>query len=394
MPRIYFDNAATTPLDPRVRAAMQPYLDGDFGNPSSLHSEGRAARAAVEQARRHVAALVNAPENGVIFTASGTEANNLALRGVCAAARGKPIHVITSAIEHPAVRQVIRVLGRDGVATSVLRVSADGIVDPDELRAALRPETRLVSIMAANNVIGTLQPVRELAAVAHECGALFHTDAVQAAGHVPLALERDGIDLLSLSGHKLHGPKGVGALLARKRVSLEPLVFGGGQEHGLRSGTENVPGIIGLGEAARLCRADQAVESARLVGLREGLIEGVLASVPGAYLIGHRYRRLPGNACFGFAGQEGEGMRLLLALDEAGVAVSTGSACSAHKANEPSHVLRALGYDEFRARGALRITLGRFNTEAELEVFLEILRRAVGQLRPITGRAPLTTGVV
>ncbi|HPC20935.1 MAG: cysteine desulfurase [Phycisphaerae bacterium] len=394
MPRIYFDNAATTPLDPRVRAAMQPYLDGDFGNPSSLHSEGRAARAAVEQARRHVAALVNAPENGVIFTASGTEANNLALRGVCAAARGKPIHVITSAIEHPAVRQVIRVLGRDGVATSVLRVSADGIVDPDELRAALRPETRLVSIMAANNVIGTLQPVRELAAVAHECGALFHTDAVQAAGHVPLALERDGIDLLSLSGHKLHGPKGVGALLVRKGVSLEPLVFGGGQEHGLRSGTENVPGIIGLGEAARLCRADQAVESARLVGLREGLIEGVLASVPGAYLIGHRYRRLPGNACFGFAGQEGEGMRLLLALDEAGVAVSTGSACSAHKANEPSHVLRALGYDEFRARGALRITLGRFNTEAELEVFLEILRRAVGQLRPITGRAPLTTGVV
>ena len=394
MPRIYFDNAATTPLDPRVRAAMQPYLDGDFGNPSSLHSEGRAARAAVEQARRHVAALVNAPENGVIFTASGTEANNLALRGVCAAARGKPIHVITSAIEHPAVRQVIRVLGRDGVATSVLRVSADGIVDPDELRAALRPETRLVSIMAANNVIGTLQPVRELAAVAHECGALFHTDAVQAAGHVPLALERDGIDLLSLSGHKLHGPKGVGALLARKRVSLEPLVFGGGQEHGLRSGTENVPGVVGLGEAARLCRADQAEESARLVGLRERLIEGVLASVPGAYLIGHRYRRLPGNACFGFAGQEGEGMRLLLALDEAGVAVSTGSACSAHKANEPSHVLRALGYDEFRARGALRITLGRFNTEAELEVFLEILRRAVGQLRPITGRAPLTTGVV
>lgn len=394
MPRIYFDNAATTPLDPRVRAAMQPYLDGDFGNPSSLHSEGRAARAAVEQARRHVAALVNAPENGVIFTASGTEANNLALRGVCAAARGKPIHVITSAIEHPAVRQVIRVLGRDGVATSVLRVSADGIVDPDELRAALRPETRLVSIMAANNVIGTLQPVRELAAVAHECGALFHTDAVQAAGHVPLALERDGIDLLSLSGHKLHGPKGVGALLVRKGVSLEPLVFGGGQEHGLRSGTENVPGIIGLGEAARLCRADQAVESARLVGLREGLIEGVLASVPGAYLIGHRYRRLPGNACFGFAGQEGEGMRLLLALDEAGVAVSTGSACSAHKANEPSHVLSALGYDEFRARGALRITLGRFNTEAELGVFLEILRRAVGQLRPITGRAPLTTGVV
>jgi cysteine desulfurase len=373
---------------------MQPYLDGDFGNPSSLHSEGRAARAAVEQARRHVAALVNAPENGVIFTASGTEANNLALRGVCAAARGKPIHVITSAIEHPAVRQVIRVLGRDGVATSVLRVSADGIVDPDELRAALRPETRLVSIMAANNVIGTLQPVRELAAVAHECGALFHTDAVQAAGHVPLDLERDGIDLLSLSGHKLHGPKGVGALLARKRVSLEPLVFGGGQEHGLRSGTENVPGVVGLGEAARLCRADQAEESARLVGLRERLIEGVLASVPGAYLIGHRYRRLPGNACFGFAGQEGEGMRLLLALDEAGVAVSTGSACSAHKANEPSHVLRALGYDEFRARGALRITLGRFNTEAELEVFLEILRRAVGQLRPITGRAPLTTGVV
>ena len=392
MPRIYFDNAATTPLDPRVRAAMQPYLDGDFGNPSSLYSEGRAARAAAEQARRHVAALVNAPENGVIFTASGTEANNLALRGVCAAARGKPIHVITSAIEHPAVRQVIRVLERDGVAASVLRVTADGILDPSELRAALRPETRLVSIMAANNVIGTLQPVRELAAVAHECGALFHTDAVQAAGHVPLDLERDGIDLLSLSGHKLHGPKGVGALLVRKGVSLEPVVFGGGHEHGLRSGTENVPGIVGLGEAARLCRADQAEESARLVGLRERLIEGVLASVPGAYLSGHRRRRLPGNACFGFAGHEGESIRLLLALDEAGVAVSSGSACSAHQAAEPSYVLTALGYDPIRARGALRVTLGRFNTESEVETFLQLLPRAVSQLRPITGRERAPAG--
>jgi cysteine desulfurase len=392
--RLYFDNAATTPTDPRVRAAMQPFLDGAFGNPSSLHAEGRLARAAVERARQRVAALVGAKASEVIFTSGGTEADNLALVGVTRALSGQPVHVVTSAIEHPAILETCRELAQHGVSVSLLGVDGEGAVQPAELDAALRPDTRLVSIMAANNVVGTLQPVRELARITHAHGALFHMDAVQAVGKVPLDMGRDDIDLLSISGHKLHGPKGSGALVVRDGTPLAALLRGGGQEGDRRSGTENVAAIVGLGVAARLAGQEQRDESARVVGLRERLIAGVLATIPSAYLIGSRFRRLPGNVCLGFAGLEGDSIRLMLALDEAGVAVSTGSACSAHKAGSPSHVLTAMGFDAYRARGGLRITLGRFNTEADVERLLEILPRAVAELSPVTSRARKTTGVV
>lgn len=384
--RVYFDHAATTPLDPRVAAAMEPFLREEYGNASSLHEAGRKAREAVEQARAQVAALLNADPAEIVFTASGTEADNMALVGVADANGFAGVHLVTSAIEHPAILETAGYLARRGVAVTKLPVNFDGLVDPSALKAALRPETRLVSIMAANNVIGTIQLVPELARVAREHGTLFHTDAVQAAGKVPLNVKDTPIDLLSMSAHKLHGPKGVGALFVRKGVTIEPLVHGGGQERGLRSATENVAGIVGFGRAAELARVDMAAENARLVALRERILETVTRTVPGAYLIGHPARRLPGHLCLGLAGLEGEAIKLLLALDEAGIAVSSGSACSAHHAGQPSQILLALGFDPVRARGSLRVTLGRFNTDEEVDRFLEILPRAVASLRPMTTR--------
>ena len=385
--RIYFDHAATTPLDPRVRAAMDAAQSRELANPSSLHAEGRAARAAVEWARAEVMKLVGAT-GGVVFTSGGTEADNLALIGTTLFDDLRPPHVVTSAIEHPAITATCRWLAtRCGAAVTTLPVTSDGLIEPAALADALRPETRLVSIMAANNVVGTLQPIRDLAAIAHEHGALFHTDAVQAVGRVPIDMVRDGIDLLSLSAHKIHGPTGIGALAFNTGVVVEPILHGGGQEGGLRSGTENLSGIVGLGEAARLARELRATDAPRLVRLRDRLIDGVLGAIPNAYVIGHRYRRLPGHACFGFAGLEGEAIKLMLALDEAGIAVSTGSACSAHQVQEPSHVLTAMGYDPFRARGALRVTLGRFNADDEVDRFLAVLPQVVRRLRPITTRS-------
>ncbi len=383
---IYFDNSATTPLDPRVAQAMRPWLDGQFGNASSLHWAGRQAHEALDRARHQVADLLHAAAIEIIFTASGTESDNLALIGVAETFDLRDCHIITSAIEHPAVLETCRYLARRGVEITYLPVSADGIVDPAALVRAVRPNTRLVSIMAANNVVGTLQPIAELGRIAHERGALFHTDAVQAVGKLPLDVQTQPIDLLSLSAHKLHGPQGVGALYVRAGVKLEPLVHGGGQERGLRSATENIVGIVGLGQAAEIAHNEMAQESVRLVALRDRIIETITATISNAYLIGHRYRRLPGHLCLGFAGQEGEAIKLLLALDEAGIAVSTGSACSAHHAAEPSYILLAMGFDPIRARGSLRVTLGRFNTEAEVLRFLQVLPEVAASLRPISTR--------
>jgi cysteine desulfurase len=385
--RIYFDNAATTPLDPRVREAMLPYLDGTWGNPSSLYQEGRQAREAVETARRQVAELLHAQPGEVVFTASGTEADNLAIQGVLSAAGIEGAHVIASAIEHPAVLACCRSLEQRGASLTLLPVDANGLVDPDNLAAALRPETRLVSVMAANNVIGTLQPIGELASIARRHGALFHTDAVQAAGKIDLDVSAVPIDLVSLSAHKLHGPKGVGALFVREGVRLEPLVHGGGQEEGRRSGTENVAGIVGLGRAAELARENMAGEAARLVRIRDFLVDRILAQIDNAHLLGDRYRRLPGHLCLAFAGMEGEAIKLLLELDQEGIAVASGSACSSRHAGEPSHVLRAMGFDPVRARGSLRVSLGRFNTVEEARRFAEVLPQAVRRLRPISGLA-------
>ena len=385
--RIYFDNAATTPMDPRVFAAMQPYLQQCWGNPSSLHCEGREARAAVDRARSQVAQLLGAEPNEIVFTSSGTEADALAIRGALTANGFCGARLIASAIEHPAVLACCRRLQREGASLTLLPVDEDGILDPETLSRALTLETRLVSIMAANNVIGTIQPIAELAEIAHRHGALFHTDAVQAAGKIPFDMRNQPIDLLSLSAHKLHGPKGVGALYVRGGVELAPLLEGGGQEKGLRSGTENVAGIVGFGAAAEIAREEMADEAACLVKIREYIIDSITKHIPNAYLIGDRYRRLPGNICLGFAGMEGEAIRLLLELDAAGFAISSGSACSAIHAGEPSHVLEALGFDAFKARGSLRISLGRFNTLEEAGRLLEVLPRAVSSLRSITGLA-------
>ena len=381
--RIYFDNAATTAPDPRVLDAMRPCLDQFWGNPSSLYVEGRQAREAVDRARDQVAEALGAAPDEIVFTGSGTEADNLALQGPLLAAGLSGAHLITSAIEHPAILACCRQLERQGVAVTRLPVDGEGLVDPADLERAIRPETRLVSIMAANNVIGTIQPIGELAHIAHSRGVLFHTDAVQAVGKIAFDMRAQPIDLLSLSGHKLHGPKGVGALYVRHGVELWPLLPGGGQERGRRSGTENVAAIAGLGRAAELAAADRPDEAARLVRIRDHLIENIRERIENCYLIGHRWRRLPGHICLGFDGLEGEAIKLLLELDKQGIAISSGSACSAIHAGQPSHVLEALGFDALKARGSLRISLGRFNTHEEADRFLEVLPQAVASLRPI-----------
>jgi cysteine desulfurase len=384
--RIYFDHAATTPLDPRVRQAMDQFLNGSYGNPSSMHAAGREAHAAIDEGRADVAALIGAHPGEIVFTASGTEADNLALRGVLEG-QGPGDHLIVTAFEHPAVIETAKYLERLGVEVTYLPVGEDGVVSTASLASALRAHTRLVSIMTANNVAGTIQQVHELAELTHRHGALFHTDAVQGAGKVPIDVTRSPIDLLSLSAHKLHGPKGIGALYVRSGVHLRPIIYGGGQERGLRSATENVAGIVGFGRAAHIARSEMGEETARLVGLRERLYDGIAASIPNAYFIGDRYRRLPGHLCLGFAGQEGEAVKLLLKLDEKGIAVSSGSACSANHAGEPSYALTAMGLDPIRARGSLRITLGRGSTQKEVDRFLEVLAPTVQSLQTVASHS-------
>ncbi len=378
----YFDHAATTPLDPRVRHVMEPFLGESFGNPSSLHGPGRAAHDALEVGRAQVATLIGARPAEIVFTGSGTEADNLAVFGAVDPTRA-PAHVVVSAFEHPAVIEPCRALERRGVEVTYLPVTTDGLVEPETLAAALRPATRLVSVMAANNVVGTVQPIAELAALAHRAGALFHTDAVQGAGKVPLDMSRLPVDLLSLSAHKIHGPKGVGALYVRDGVALAPLILGGGQERGLRSATENVAAAVGFGQAALLARVEMADESARLVALRDRVLEALSAQIDNLYLIGHPYLRLPGHLCLGFSGQEADAIRLLFALDDAGIAVSSGSACSAHNAGEPSYVLTAMGFDTIRARGSLRLTMGRFTSDDDIDRLLTTLPRAAASLTSI-----------
>ena len=377
--RIYFDHSATTPLDRRVLTAMSPYLGGAFGNASSLHHEGRVARAAVETARAQVALLIGAEPEEIIFTASGTEADNLALIGTVRAG-GRPGHLVTTSIEHAAILETCRFLAESGTKITHLPVDADGLVGPQSLLRALQSKVTLVSVMAANNVVGTVQPIEELAHLTKLHGVPFHTDAVQAAGKIPLDVNRLHVDLLSLSAHNLHGPKGIGALYVRQDTRLAPIVFGGGQERGLRSATENVAGIVGFGAAAAIAQEELAEEATRLARFRELIARELNGVLPQSYLFGHPVHRLPGHLSFGLRGHERETGKLLAALDAAGVAVSAGSACSANHSGEPSGVLLAMGYDEERARGLLRLSLGRFNTEQEVDRFLEILPRVLTQL--------------
>jgi cysteine desulfurase len=379
MKSVYFDHAATTPTDPRVLEAMLPYFSERYGNPSEIHRLGRESRQAVEEARAKVAAALGAGEREIVFTAGGTESDNLALFGYLQ--RFEPGHLIVSAIEHPAVMESARALNRLGWAVDFVPVDGVGVVDLEAYENAFRADTRLASVMFANNVVGTLQPIAELAGIAHEHGAVFHTDAVQAVGSVPVDVDALGVDLLALSGHKLYGPKGIGALYVRRGTRLAPLLHGGGHERRLRSGTENVPGIVGLGVALELALAEMPEAKPRLERLRHRLTEGVLATVPDVRHLGHPTERLPGNVAFTVRYIEGESM--LLQLDTRGIMVSSGSACASGSL-EPSHVILSLGLGAEEAHGSMRLSLGRENTDEEVDYFLDVFPPIVDKLRQMS----------
>ena len=379
MTTAYFDHAATTPVDPEVLETMLPYFCERYGNPSELHHLGREARAAVEEARAKVAAALGAGEKEIVFTAGGTESDNLALFGYLQ--RFQPGHLIVSAIEHPAIMEAARALNRAGWAVDFVPVDGDGVVDLDAYEEAFREDTRLASIMYANNVVGTVQPVAELARIAHEKGAAFHTDAVQAVGALPIDVGELGVDMLSLSGHKLYGPKGVGALYVKRGTRLQPILHGGGHERRLRSGTENVPGVVGMGAAMTLAADLQPEVRPRLEALRDRLAAGLVERIPELNYLGHRTERLPGNAAFTVRYVEGESM--LLQLDAAGFMVSSGSACASGSL-EPSHVLLAMGLGAEEAHGSIRVSLGRENTDEEVDAFLDAFPPIVDKLRQMS----------
>jgi cysteine desulfurase len=386
MESIYFDNSATTRLDPRVMEAMKPFFDQWYGNPSSLHSFGREAHSAMDEARENTAKGMGAAPDEIVFTSGGTESDNLAIQGAAFAQRQKGNHLITCTLEHHAVLGTCRFLEQQGFRVTYLPVDKYGSVDPEVVKTAMTKETVLVSIMAANNEIGTIQDIREIGGIAHESGILFHTDAVQAMSKMPIDVERDNIDLMAISAHKFHGPKGIGALYIRNGTTMRPLVYGGGQEKGLRSSTENVPGIVGLGKAMELGlgEMDKSVENMRAI--RDRIIQGTLAKFDGCYLNGHREKRLCNNANFRFDYIEGEA--LVLSLDLKGIAASTGSACSSRE-TERSHVLSAIGVKKEDSRGSLRISLSRMNTMEEAERYLMAISEVVTNLRSISPKAIL-----
>jgi len=376
---VYFDHAATTPVDERVLEAMLPYFSERFGNASEVHTSGRLGRQGLDRARAQVATSLGAHEREIVFTAGGTESDNLAIVGLLQLQ--EPAHLVVGAIEHPAVIESAKFLQKLGWEVAFVPVERDGTVTAEAVRAAMRPDTRLVSVMLANNVVGTIQPIREIAAAAHEGGAVMHTDAVQAVGSVPIDVEDLGVDMLSLSGHKLYAPKGIGALFVRRGTKVKPVLHGGGQERGLRSGTENVAGAVGLGAALEIANADLPATVAHVTALRERLFAGILQSVPEVAALGHRTERLPGNVCVSVRYIEGESM--ILKLDAAGIAASSGSAC-ASQSLEPSHVILAMGYDPVTAHGSLRLSLGRENTDAEVDHFLAVFPAIVEQLRAMS----------
>ena len=382
MNRIYLDNAATTSLSPEVLEAMLPALRENWGNPSSIHKEGRTARRAVEEARKQVAALLNADFRQIFFTGGGSESDNWALKGVAFARQKQGRHIITGAIEHHAILHTCDWLEKQGFEVTRLPVTEEGFVTPESLAKAIREDTTLVSVMLANNEIGTIQPIRQLADIAHAHGALMHTDAVQAVGAIPVDVNALDVDLLSLSGHKLHGPKGIGALYLRKGIRVDNLIHGGAQERGFRAGTENVPGIVGLGKACELAMASLETAGPRIAALRDRLTEGLLQALPGVRVNGSMERRLPNNCNLAFAGVEGEA--LLLRLDLAGIAASSGSACTSGSL-DPSHVLTAIGLSPEMTNASLRMTLGTDTTEEEIDTVLRVLPDIVRNLRELTG---------
>jgi len=381
MKRIYLDHAATTPTDREVVEAMLPYFTDAFGNPSSLYSYGQEAREAVEEARARVAELIGASSEEIVFTSGGTESDNLALKGVAYANEHKGNHIITTSIEHHAVLEAAGFLEKQGFAITRLPVDGYGLVDPQEVRKAITDKTILISVMHASNEVGTIQPVEEIGSIAREAGVCFHSDAVQTVGHIPLNVHELGVDLLSLSAHKLYGPKGVGALYVRKGTRLVSIMQGGEQERGRRAGTENTPGIVGLGKAVEIAGHETAEEAERLRRLRDKLIDGMLDTMEHVRLNGHPTRRLPNNVNVSIGFVEGEAV--LLNLDLEGICASTGSACSS-SSSEPSHVLLALGLSSEQAHCSLRFSLGREDTDEHVERVLKVLPPIVARLRAMS----------
>ena len=382
--KVYLDNSATTAMAAEVIASMLPYFSDEMGNAQSVHSFGQRAKAAVEKARREVAALINAAPAEIVFLSGGTEADNLAIRGVAEAHGDHGRHIITTRIEHPAVLATCAALEAKGYRVTYLSVSRNGIVSTDDVRQAISDDTILVSVMLANNETGTIQPIEEVAALVTEARARgldhlhFHTDAVQAVGKVPVNVNRLGVDLLSLSGHKFHGPKGIGALYVRKGTRLTKLLYGGHHERDRRAGTENVPGIVGLGRAAELARTQLDERISRMRGLRDYIEQQVISRFPGVRVNGDKQQRVPNVSNMSFNGVDGES--LLIALDLKGIAVSTGSACASGSL-EPSHVLQALGLTREEVRGSLRISLGAYTTLEEIDYAVSVLGDTVTRLR-------------
>jgi len=379
MKRIYLDHAATTPVAKEVLEAMKPYFSEKYGNASSLHTFGNEARDALEKARKTIASFINARPNEVIFTSCGTESNNLAIKGLAFANKEKN-HIITTKIEHHAVLEPCHWLEKQGFKITYVSVDKEGKVNPEDIEKAITEKTLLVSVMHANNEIGTIEPIEEIGKICKKHKVYFHTDAVQTFGKIPIDVRKMNIDLLSASAHKIYGPKGVGCLFVKQDVKIEPILHGGGHESGLRSGTENVAGIVGFAKAVELARKNMKKENEREAKLRDKLIEEIL-KIPGAHLTGSRKERLPFNASFYFEGIEGEA--LLIRLNEKGIAVSTGSACSS-KSLEPSHVLTAIGLKPEQAHGSLRITLGRGTTEQDIDYTIKQIKEIVRSLRRIS----------
>lgn len=381
MKRSYLDYAATTPTRPEVVEAMRPFFTESFGNPSTIYSYGLEARAAVEAARKKVARLINAREDEIVFTSGGTEADNFALTGITNAAEGKKDHIITSSVEHHAILETTKFLEKRGISVTYLPVDRYGLVDPEDVKKAITPKTALISIMHANNEIGTVEPVEQIGAIANEAGIYFHTDAVQTAGHIPVDVDKIGANLLSISAHKLYGPKGTGVLYIRKGTRITPFIHGGEQEKRRRAGTENVPGIVGMGTAAELAQGELEQEIIRLKQLRDRLVKGIVDKITDIHFNGHPEKRLPNNVNFCFDYIEGEAMALNLDLE--GICASTGSACSSASL-EPSHVLSAIGIAPEISHGSLRFTLGKWTTDGDIDRLLEVLPRIVTKLRAMS----------
>ena len=378
MKKIYLDHSATTPPDKRVLDAMLPYLTEEFGNPSSLHSYGRSAKVALENSREMVSRVLNAKSSEIVFTAGGSEADNLAIFGMAYSEHARGKHFVTNRAEHHAVFHSFEILEKNGFEVTYVPCDQFGMVHPEDIAKAIRPDTALVSVMYANNEVGTINPIEEIGAVVRQHGSVFHVDAVQAFGKIPIDVPAMNIDLLSMSAHKLYGPKGVGGLFVRGGLQLHPQIFGGSQERGQRAGTENIAGVIGFGKAADLCRMEMAEESVRLRGLQTYLLRAIREAIPDVRLNGHPELRLPGHLSISFENLMGD--EILMMLDLKGIAVSTGSACTSG-AVEVSHVLKAMGLDEVRARAAIRMTLGRSSSEGDIPYIVDTLVACINKMR-------------